>query len=147
MLQWVTMISNRSHHRWSQNVVKTKRWHSKHSHWYPYHILTSKEKKKWKLVMVTSSVRLSRKCTRTEAYHMILYKEISSMEGQLVYYSTSNMKSKPDGLEGILRTFSSLARWNIWRQLQSEWWNNRNGSLSLSMRNSRFTSIAVPLPK
>lgn len=147
MLQWVTMISNRSHHRWSQNVVKTKRWHSKHSHWYPYHILTSKEKKKWKLVMVTSSVRLSRKCTRTEAYHMILYKEISRMEGQLVYYSTSNMKSKPDGLEGILRTFSSLARWNIWRQLQSEWWNNRNGSSSLSMRNSRFTSIAVPLPK
>ena len=146
MLQWVTMISNRSHHRWSQNVVKTKRWHSKHSHWYPYHILTCKEKKKWKLVMVTSSVRLSRKCTRTEAYHMILYKEIS-MEGQLVYYSTSNMKSKPDGLEGILRTFSSLARRNIWRQLQSEWWNNRNGSSSLSMRNSRFTSIAGPLPK
>ena len=60
--------------------------------------------------VICASVKNQSKCTRTEAYHMILCKEISSMEGQLVYYSTSNMKFKPDELEGILRTFSSLAR-------------------------------------
>ena len=150
MLQWVTMISNRSHHRWSQNMVKTKRWHSKHSHWYPYHVLTSKEKKKWKLVMVTSSVRLSRTNQNARALKLIIWFFIKkSPAWKDSWYTTAQVtwKSKPDGLKGILRTFSSLARWNIWRQLQSEWWNNRNGSLSLSMRNSRLTSIAGPLPK